>query len=202
MPISSEIFHAVDVRLLASTFALVFIAELPDKTALATVFLAAHYRPRAVFVGAAAAFTIQSVVAVCFGSAFGLLPRREVQVGAGALFLALAPMMWLRSPDSPAVLAGGNDAQRGTFAKTAWASFLVIFIAEWGDLTQIATAALAARYSRPLIIFAAATLALWTVAAIAIAIGRSAKGMIGPVVFQRLAALAFAAMGVILLARS
>src|SRR6185369_10278101 len=136
MSISDRIFHALDVRVLISTFALVFVAELPDKTALATVFLAAQYQPRAVFLGAAAAFTIQSAVAVCFGSAFGYLPRREVQIGAGALFLALALMMSLRHPDSPAVVAGKNDAQRGTFAKTAWASFLVIFIAEWGDLTQ------------------------------------------------------------------
>jgi putative Ca2+/H+ antiporter (TMEM165/GDT1 family) len=191
-----------DTKLLLSTFALIFVAELPDKTAFATVLLASHYRPRAVFLGAAAAFTIQSVVAVCFGSVFSLLPRRGVQIGAGALFLALAILMWLRKGASPREFAGDQEELRGTFVRTAWASFLVIFIAEWGDLTQIATAALVARYGDPLTIFAAATLALWAVAAIAIAIGRSAGRMIEPVVLQRIAAFSFAAIGVTLLARS
>jgi putative Ca2+/H+ antiporter (TMEM165/GDT1 family) len=86
--------------------------------------------------------------------------------------------------------------------RTAWASFLVIFIAEWGDLTQIATAALVARYGNPQTIFAAATLALWVVTAIAITIGRSAGRTFDPVVLQRIAAFSFAAIGVTLLARS
>jgi Ca2+/H+ antiporter, TMEM165/GDT1 family len=202
MPMSGEVFRGLDVRLLASTFALIFVAELPDKTAFATVLLAAHYRPRAVFVGAASAFTIQSVVAVCFGAALGFLPGRDVQIGAGVLFLILAIAMWLRHEVSAEALDGGRDIERGNFARTAWASFLVIFIAEWGDLTQIATAALAAKYRSPFTIFTGATLALWAVTAIAIVIGRSAKGMIGPVALQRIAALAFLLVGTILLARS
>jgi Ca2+/H+ antiporter, TMEM165/GDT1 family len=47
----------------------------------------------------------------------------------------------------------------------------VVFIAEWGDLTQLATAALQARYREPLVVFTSATLALWAVSAIAVGLG-------------------------------
>ncbi|MDE2489762.1 MAG: TMEM165/GDT1 family protein, partial [Elusimicrobia bacterium] len=81
-----------------------------------------------------------------------------------------------------------------------WASFLVIFIAEWGDLTQLATATLAARHRAPLTIFLSATLALWTVTAIAIAVGRRVKRHIDPRILQKAAAVAFLLAGIVILA--
>ncbi len=78
-------------------------------------------------------------------------------------------------------------------------AFLVIFIAEWGDLTQLATAALTAKQGQPLTIFLAATLALWAVSALAIALGHVLKHRIRPALMQRIAAVVFAVIGVLML---
>ncbi len=58
-----------DPRLFGAVFAVIFLAELPDKTALAALVLATRYRPLPVFVGAALALTVQSAVAVAAGAA-------------------------------------------------------------------------------------------------------------------------------------
>jgi Ca2+/H+ antiporter, TMEM165/GDT1 family len=192
--------NAIDLRLLASTFALVFVAELPDKTALATVLLAVRYQPFAVFAGVAVAFMVQSVVAVTLGSAIGLFPRDAVRITAGALFLVFAVLMWVRRRPAEEALDGNGEAGEA-FWRTAWASFIVIFLAEWGDLTQLATAALAAKYRSPLTIFTAATLALWVVSAIAISIGHRAKRMADEQVLQRIAAIVFGLVGTFFLVR-
>ena len=52
-------------------------------------------------------------------------------------------------------------------------SFIVIFLAEWGDLTQILTANLAAHYHAPLSVGMGALAALWAVAAVAVVGGQS-----------------------------
>lgn len=182
------------------TFGLIFVAELPDKTAFATLLLATRKHPVAVFVGVAAAFTIQSLIAVSFGSLFSRLPEHWVKMAAGLLFLGLAIAMWLRKEpeESEMDLPSGGALD---FFKTAWISFVVIFLAEWGDLTQIATAALAARNRAPVTIFVSATSALWAVTALAIAIGHGAKRALRPRLIQKISAVAFALVGLILLLR-
>lgn len=178
-------------QLFGSTFALIFISELPDKTAFATVLLASRASPSGVFCGAAAAFVVQSIVAVTFGRLLGALPERVVHMGAGAVFLVLAVLMWRRdtaAEDDPAARGGG-------FLKSAASAFTVIFIAEWGDLTQLATATMAAKYAAPLTILTAATLALWSVTAIGVAAGHFAGRALDPRSLQRLAAVVFAAVG-------
>jgi putative Ca2+/H+ antiporter (TMEM165/GDT1 family) len=76
---------------------------------------------------------------------------------------------------------------------------MTIFIAEWGDLTQLATATLAAKYHAPLTIFVSSTLALWSVAAIGVVVGCHMKKSIQPKLLQRTAASAFAVVGMVLL---
>lgn len=160
--------------LFISTFSLIFIAELPDKTALATVMMATRGRPRPIFTGVALAFLIQCLVAVALGSVIGLLPPRWVHVGAGLMFLGFAVHTWYfraREEEIESQLAASGSS-RHTFLKDASSAFMVIFIAEWGDLTQLATASMAARYTEfPVTILAASVCALWSVAAIAIFVG-------------------------------
>jgi len=189
-----------DLGLFGSVFGITFLAELPDKTAFAALLLATRANPWALFIGAAAAFVVQSVIAVSFGTLVGLLPPHVIQVGSGLLFLVLAALVWFRKEPEEEGLDLENS--RGRFLRTIWISFLVIFVAEWGDLTQISTAILAARSGRGalLTVFLAATLALWTVTALAILVGNRAKRFIRPKVLQRIAALAFAAVGTLLLA--
>ena len=182
-----------DPALFASVFVLIFLAELPDKTAFATVLLATRRRPLAVFLGAAGAFAVQSLVAVAFGGVLSLLPARAVRVGAGLMFLGFAWAMWTRKEEG-AEEAGEADDGAG-FARAATASFAVIFVAEWGDLTQLATAALAAKHGRPLTVFLAATAALWGVAALAVAAGHQFSSRFEPRRLEKAAAVVFALVG-------
>ncbi len=187
--------------LLTSVFGVIFLAELPDKTALAALVLATRHRPLAVFLGASGALTVQSVVAVAAGHLISLLPARPVHVLAGALFLVSAVLMWRRREEA-------EEAENGALARAAppgfwrpaWLVFGVVFIAEWGDLTQLATAALAARYAAPFVVFAGATLGLWAVTGIAVFVGHRAGKLLDPTTTNRVAALVFAAIGVALLA--
>lgn len=181
--------------LFTSTFALIFVAELPDKTAFATLLMATRGRPWAIFLGSCAAFFIQSLVSVAFGSLFSQLPQRAVHFSAGVLFLIYAILALRRkNDDSNEADFEANPCRR--FWQNALSAFMVIFIAEWGDLTQLATASLAARYHEPITIFSAATLALWVVTAIAIIIGHRLKSALSPIILQRVAAAAFLAVGI------
>jgi putative Ca2+/H+ antiporter (TMEM165/GDT1 family) len=187
----------MDWKLFGSTFALIFVSELPDKTAFASLLLATRNRPLPVFFGAAGAFVVQSFVAVSFGSLLNLLPANLIHVGAGLVFWVLAILMWRRKEPEEDVHLGGEAQNR--FVKTMISSFVVIFIAEWGDLTQLATAAISARYAAPATIFASATLALWAVTGVAVVIGHSARRTVQPKLLQRIAAITFAAVGTALL---
>jgi len=183
--------------LLASVFGVIFVAELPDKTALAALVLATRHRPFPVLLGAASALTIQSVVAVAAGHLLSLLPPRPVHVVAGVVFLASAALMWIRKEDDEKDV---RDRDVRGFWASAWLVFGVVFVAEWGDLTQLATAALAARYHAPGIVFAGSTLALWAVAALAVFVGHRAGKLLDPHVTKRVAAVLFALVGAALVA--
>lgn len=184
--------------LFLSVYGVVFVAELPDKTALAALVLATRHRPLAVLVGAGAALTIQSLVAVAAGHLVSLLPPRPVHVFAGALFIVSAVLMWRRKEESEDDVEDRGEGPG--FLRAVWPIFVIVFIAEWGDLTQLATAALAARYHAPYVIFGAATLALWTVAAIAVFLGHRAGKLLDPRWTKRIAAVLFALVGAALLA--
>jgi putative Ca2+/H+ antiporter (TMEM165/GDT1 family) len=188
----------IQLRLFLSVFGVIFIAELPDKTALAALVLATKYRPLPVFLGAALALTVQSLVAVAAGGLLSLLPPRPVHVGAGVLFLVFAVLMWCRRRDEDEQRTAHVPAEP-TFLRATAGVFGVVFLAEWGDLTQLGTATLAARYREPLIVFSAATLALWCVTAVAVVAGNRAAKLFDPERTNKIAAVIFAALGVLLI---
>ncbi|HTA35943.1 MAG TPA: TMEM165/GDT1 family protein [Solirubrobacteraceae bacterium] len=188
-----------DYRLFFSIFGVIFVAELPDKTALASLVLATRYRATPVFLGAALALAVQSLIAVAAGRLFSLLPVKVVHVGAGVLFLVSAVFMWRRKDEEEAAPKDGAEPQQVGFLRALWIVFSVVFIAEWGDLTQIATAGFAARYHAPVTVFCAATAALWAVAAIAVFAGNRAGKLLDPHLTQKIAAVLFAGVGVALL---
>ncbi len=181
-----------------SIFGFIFVAELPDKTALASLVLATRYKPLVVFTEAAVAFMTQSLVAISVGSLVSLLPETLVHRLASLLFLAFAFFMWRRKQEIEEEMPGEKEDKAG-FLRGSWTAFLVVFVAEWGDLTQLATATLEAKYRDPLTIFIGATLALWAVTALAIAIGNRASTFINPGLTQKFAAVIFALIGLILL---
>src|SRR5438445_6749188 len=124
-----------------TVFTLIFLLELPDQTALAALVLATRHRPLPVFLGAAAAFVIQSAVAVAAGSLLGLLPREPIRIGAGVLFLVMATLLvrqnLMKRPESddPGALEREERRHRQPFVT----DFTVVFVAEVGYLTKMAT---------------------------------------------------------------
>ncbi|MFC8916044.1 TMEM165/GDT1 family protein [Streptomyces sp. WAC05374] len=161
----------LSLSITAIAFGVVFLAELPDKTALAGLMLGTRYRASYVFAGVAAAFAVHVVLAVAAGSVLTLLPHRLVQALVGVLFLCGAAVLLLKKDD-------GEDEQikapaDQSFWKVSGAGFMLILVAEFGDLTQIMTANLAARYDDPLSVGLGAVLALWAVAGIGILGGRT-----------------------------
>jgi Ca2+/H+ antiporter, TMEM165/GDT1 family len=164
---------------LATAFALIFPVELPDKTFVATLVLATRYRPLLVWIGVSAAFVVQCLVAVVAGGLLALLPAALVGAVAGALFLAGAVVLWrgAGSADEDEAAEEQEVAARTTADvhgfKVVATSFGVLFLAEWGDLSQLLTAGLAARYHDPVSVFAGSWLALVAVAALAVLLGRT-----------------------------
>jgi Ca2+/H+ antiporter, TMEM165/GDT1 family len=189
----------MDLAVVATCFAVIFVAELPDKTALASLMLGARYRAGFVFVGVAAAFAVHVVLAVSAGSLLFLLPHRVMQAVVAVLFAVGAALMLRRRDEDPhgedpadqqdrepngdpprpdpgksgiATLTRPAVTARAGFWRVAVRSFAVLFIAEFGDLTQLATANLAARYHDPVAVGVGAVLGLWAVGALAITGGR------------------------------
>jgi putative Ca2+/H+ antiporter (TMEM165/GDT1 family) len=192
--------HAL--ALAAYVFGVIFVAELPDKTALAALVLATRYEPLPVFLGASLALTVQSAVAVAAGSLFSLLPARAVHIGAGIVFLVSSVVMWTREEPERANGKGkptNPQASSSSFMAAFGTVFGVVFVAEWGDLTQFATAAFAAHERSPVVVFVGATLALWAVSGIAAIVGHRAAKMLNPRITKRVAALLFLAVAVALL---
>jgi putative Ca2+/H+ antiporter (TMEM165/GDT1 family) len=161
----------VQLTVAAAVFPIIFLGELPDKTMFATLVLASRGRPLAVWAGTAAAFAVHVVIAVAVGAAlFAVVPHRALDVVVAAMFLAGAVYSYLiRNQEEEAKAIGP--------ASTAWRvagrAAVVIFVAEWGDLTQILTANLAARYHSPLTVGVSALAALCAVAALAAVSGAS-----------------------------
>jgi putative Ca2+/H+ antiporter (TMEM165/GDT1 family) len=178
-------------------FALVFPAELPDKTMVATMLLAARLRPLPVFLGVCAAFAVQCVIAVAFGGVLALLPRRVVAAVVAALFAAGAFVL-LRQGFGRDHSSAGEDgkAAEAPVSRSFWGiagtAFGVLFVAEFGDASQLATAALTAQYGTPLSVGVGAWLALVTVATIAVLVGKRVGERLPKRLLQRVAGVAFA----------
>jgi putative Ca2+/H+ antiporter (TMEM165/GDT1 family) len=154
-----------------ATFLAVLPAELPDKTILACLILSSRYRPIVVFAGAAAAFLAQVVLAVAAGGALSLLPHRVVEAAAAAVFLGGAVLLWRHKEEETDDEDSGRDGLRDGFWPVFGTAFAVVFLAEFGDLTQFMTISLAARFHDPLAVGIGATLGLWVATAGAVTLG-------------------------------
>jgi Ca2+/H+ antiporter, TMEM165/GDT1 family len=189
------------VNVFWTTFGLIFIAELPDKTAFASVLLATRSNPWAVFVGSSLGFIVHALIAVLLGSALSMLPVMPVQLGAGLLFIVVGIVMFIRKPEE-------EDESRTelekeiSLGKQVATAFTVIFVAEWGDLTQFAMAALAARYKEPVTVFAASSLALTSVAGLSAVVGSLLKKTVPSTMLKKIAAVVFVLVGVFILVKA
>ncbi len=179
----------------AAVFPVIFVGELPDKTMFASLVLASHGRPRAVWVGAAGAFLVHVVIATTVGVAlFALLPHRVVSGLVALMFLAGAVYAWRGSAHDESALV---DHEAETHRRVATTAFVVVFIAEWGDLTQILTANLAAHYHSALSVGVGAVAALWCVALLAVVGGQGLLRFVPIRVVRRVTAAVLLVLAVI-----
>ena len=156
-----------------AVFPIIFLGELPDKTMFASLVMSTRGRPAVVWLGAAAAFTVHVVIAVTVGVAlFHLLPHQVLDAVVAGMFLVGAALA-LREAAKERQDEELVEREVASHRRIAVTAFVVIFLAEWGDLTQILTANLAAHYHDPLSVGVGAVLALWTVAALAVVSGQS-----------------------------
>lgn len=175
----------------ALVFGVIFLAELPDKTALASLMLGTRYRASYVFAGVAAAFLVHVALAIAAGSLLTLLPHRLLQTIVGVLFLAGAAMLLLKKDDEEEEITKPADQ---SFWKVSGAGFMLILVAEFGDLTQIMTANLAARYDDPVSVGVGATLGLWAVAGLGIVGGKTLMRYVPLTLITKIAALVMLAL--------
>jgi putative Ca2+/H+ antiporter (TMEM165/GDT1 family) len=174
-------FFAVSLPIVLSTFGIIFVAELPDKTALASLVLATRFKAREVILGAWLAMLAQTILAVAAGGALALLPARPVHLIAGISFLVFSYFAFKRKEEENLAKEAQEVHKEGKNPRAAWlTSFLVVFAAEWGDLSQLATAGLAAHTASPLSVGIGAVLGLWAVIALAAVAGGQLTRLLTP----------------------
>jgi Ca2+/H+ antiporter, TMEM165/GDT1 family len=192
-------------HLVLLSFALIFPIELPDKTFVAGLVLATKYEPFLVWIGIGLAFGVQCVVAVTAGQAVSYLPEWVVHVVSTAMFLVGAFLLVRAARNADAEEAETEESFRAKTTQdlTGWkvvlTSFLLLFAAEWGDLTQILTINLVAKHGAPVSVFIGSWGALLLVSGLAVVAGRVLLRHMRLAVLHYIAGavcLAFAAYGV------
>lgn len=184
---------SLDPLALVTAFGLIFLAELPDKTMFASLAMGTRMRPLYVWFGTSTAFLVHVAIAVGAGSLIGLLPDWIVRL-VSALLFAFGAFMLLRG--------GGDDEDEEGAAKTVtgfWpvytTAFMAVFISEWGDLTQITTANLAATNGTLSTAIGAAA-ALMSVSALALLAGRFIAQRVPLKTVQRIGGLCMAGLAI------
>lgn len=185
------------LRSALQSFVTVFPAELPDKTMVAMIILVTRFRrPIWVWLGASAAFLVHVVVAVAAGSALSLLPDPLVKGVVTLLFLTGAILLFREGRKGEDEELDAEAEAAASIGATVAGSFGLIVLAEWGDLTQLATASLAAGSASPVGTGTGSVLALLAVAAIAVSVGRSLVERVALHRINYVGAAVFAALAV------
>jgi putative Ca2+/H+ antiporter (TMEM165/GDT1 family) len=168
----------VDWTVALTALVLIVPVELPDKTFVATLVLATRYRPLLVWIGVALAFFVQTLVAVTAGGLLSRLPHRPVVAFAAVMFL-LGGIVLLRGAKKADEEEAETEAEFGakitttaTGMRAVATSFTVLFLAEWGDLSQLLTAGLVVRTKDPVSVFVGAWVGLLLVSALGAVAGR------------------------------
>jgi Ca2+/H+ antiporter, TMEM165/GDT1 family len=188
---------SVNLAVVAAVFPVIFLGELPDKTMFASLVMATRGRPFAVWLGATAAFAVHVVIATTVGVLLlDILPHRAVELAVALTFFAGAGFALYDG------LRGGDDPQQADPARavmrrrrSAITTFVVIFLAEWGDLTQVLTVNLAARYHSPWSVGTGALLAMAAVAGIAVTGGQGLLRFVNVNIVRIITAMVLVVLG-------
>jgi putative Ca2+/H+ antiporter (TMEM165/GDT1 family) len=188
------------LAIVATVFGIIFLAELPDKSLFASLVLSTRYRPLPVFAGAAAALTLQVAIAVTAGQLLTLLPHQVLSAVVACLFLGGAAYLLISSMRHADDHADADAARQGaaqpSFARIFATTFGIIFLAEFGDITQITVANFAARYADPVAVGVGAALGLAAVSAVAVNVGAKSLKALPMVWIQRVTGTILIGFGV------
>jgi Ca2+/H+ antiporter, TMEM165/GDT1 family len=190
--------------LVLASAGVIFVAELPDKSMFVVLVLGTRYSRVPVAAGAASAFAVHVLIAVLGGHLIGLLPHRvssalvAVLFAAGALWLVL---MHDDDADSEAEheeeVAEKRIGTQRSALRVAGVTFGFVFLTEWGDITQLATASMAARPGAALSVGIGAFVGLCAAVVLAVTVGGALLRKLPPAMFHRIAAAALAAFAVV-----
>ncbi|MFZ0060287.1 MAG: TMEM165/GDT1 family protein [Acidimicrobiales bacterium] len=205
----------MNLGLAAATFAVVIPAELPDKTFVSTVVLSSRHRPLPVWSGAAAGLVAQAGVAAVAGRLLALAPHRVVAAIVAGLFVAGAAYLFsargsaverrsgeIASDEERRLAPGDGDEppRTGRHGLSRWriaaVTFLVIALAEFGDLTQVVIANLSAKSRDPLSVFCGAALAFVVISGVGVAAGRTITRAVPLDVVRKLSGVILLGLGV------
>ncbi len=188
----------MSLSVLLASFLVILAVELPDKTLVATLVLSTKYRPVPVLIGVTLAFLVQCVVAVTAGSLLHLLPHRLLLIVVALLF-AIGSLILLREAYNTEAPSADDEVPEpdASTRRMITTSFGVLFAAEWGDASQLATAALTARYDEPVSVFVGSFVALVGVAALAVVLGQVILRVVPLVWIHRVAGVLFAVLAVL-----
>jgi Ca2+/H+ antiporter, TMEM165/GDT1 family len=171
---------------------LITVSELGDKTFFIAVILAMRHSRRLVFIGVTAALAAMTILSVIFGQLVSLLPKVSIHYAEIALFIAFGIKLLCDASKMPAYICDSEIVEEAEAAvkkadlqlpkqKNSWSiileAFVLTFMAEWGDRTQIATIALAAG-NNPIGVTVGAILGHAICAAIAVIGGKMIAGRI------------------------
>jgi putative Ca2+/H+ antiporter (TMEM165/GDT1 family) len=168
----------IDPLVVALAFGAIFVVELPDKTFIATLVMSTKMRPLFVWIGVGLAFLVQTAIAVGIGKAASFLPEQLIHTVAALMFAIGAIILFREARSADEDEPGQEDEFAAKADSTAHGfkvvatSFLVLFAAEWGDLSQLLTISLVAKYDDPVSVFLGAWGALLAVSGLAVIVGR------------------------------
>ncbi|MET0838187.1 MAG: TMEM165/GDT1 family protein [Marmoricola sp.] len=168
----------MDPAVIAIAFGAIFLVELPDKTFIAALVLSTRYKPLAVWIGVGLAFFVQTLIAVLAGHLATFLPDALITSVALVIFLVGAVVLIRSAPGADEEEKHQEEEyaakalESRTGLRAVGASFLVLFAAEWGDLSQLLTISMIAKYGHPWSVFIGAWAALLTVSGLAVLSGR------------------------------
>jgi putative Ca2+/H+ antiporter (TMEM165/GDT1 family) len=188
----------MNLAVAATVFGVIVPAELPDKTFIASLVMGSRFAALPVWVGTSLAFVVHAGIAVAAGGLLTLLPHRVVEIVVAVVFAGGAVFLLLGHEEAQehraTAAARRADAHPGRVGLTA---FVVIFIAEWGDITQVLLANLAARYRDPLSVFVGGAMGLVVVGGIGVLGGRTLPRVVPLAVVRRIAGVLYAVFAVI-----
>jgi putative Ca2+/H+ antiporter (TMEM165/GDT1 family) len=180
----------------ATAFVVIFLAELPDKSLFASLVLGTRYRPLWVWLGVSAAFIVHVVIACLAGRLLTLAPKRFVEIVVAVLFAFGAYLMLRPEPMEDEPEEELREVKVPRFGPVFATSFVVIFIGEWGDITQLATANMVARYDDAVSVGVGAALGLMAAAGLAVTAGARVLRYVPLALVRRIAGLLLALLAV------